>query len=427
MSPAKGSPISPEIKKATVQLKEYFDRNRDDFGSLETSVEMTSDALGIGVASVKRILADFSKDPRLLDNPPQLRGRPAHSVGASQESVVRAYVLEANKHGSYITLETIRDYLKAMTPDADFHIATLARALDRWGFTFGQGTRSQHLREKTHVIAARQRYLRRKIANRAAGGKLKRPEVYLDESYVNKNHSNDLIWYFDEDGPWVQKPTGKGERLIIVNAITANGWVPNAKLVFKATKKTGDYHGQMNWGIFRKWFTEMLMPNIPKNSLIIMDNASYHNILAPCSAPIPASKKSAIYAWLQANKASCTADSAKAELVELLVKLAPEPTYAIDELAREQGHDVLRTSPYHPELQPIEMCWGVVKNKVGRNCDFTMANLLNQLEAAFSTVTATTCAKVIEKVRRNEDDFWKGQALIDKKNDENGDKTKPGV
>jgi hypothetical protein len=22
-----------------------------------------------------------------------------------------------------------------------------------------------------------------------------RPEVYLDESYVNKNHSNDFIWY----------------------------------------------------------------------------------------------------------------------------------------------------------------------------------------------------------------------------------------
>jgi hypothetical protein len=53
----------------------------------------------------------------------------------------------------------------------------------------------------------------------------------LDESYVNKNHSNDFIWYSDEDGPWVQKPTGKGERLIIINAITKEGWVPGAKLI----------------------------------------------------------------------------------------------------------------------------------------------------------------------------------------------------
>ena len=46
-------------------------------------------------------------------------------------------------------------------------------------------------------------------------------------------------------------------------------------------------------------------------------------------------------------------------------KLTPEPTYVIDEIARKHGHEVMRTPPYHPELQPIETCWGVVK-KIGR-------------------------------------------------------------
>ena len=27
----------------------------------------------------------------------------------------------------------------------------------------------------------------------------------------------------------------------------------------------------MNWDLFKKWFTEMLLPNIPENCLIIMD------------------------------------------------------------------------------------------------------------------------------------------------------------
>jgi hypothetical protein len=67
---------------------------------------------------------------------------------------------------------------------------------------------------------------------------------FFVESYVNKNHSNDFVWYFDDDGPWIQKPTGKGDRLIIINAITKNGWVPGAKLTFKSSRKTGDYHGQ---------------------------------------------------------------------------------------------------------------------------------------------------------------------------------------
>jgi hypothetical protein len=63
----------------------------------------------------------------------------------------------------------------------------------------------------------------------------------------------------------------------IVNAITKDGWVPEAKLVFKSSRKTGDYHGNLNQKLFTKWFRNQLLPNIPENSLIVMDNASYHN------------------------------------------------------------------------------------------------------------------------------------------------------
>lgn len=102
--------------------------------------------------------------------------------------------------------------------------------------------------------------------------------MYLDESYINVNHSIEKTWYFTDDGPWVNKPSGKGPRLIIVNAITKDGWVPNAKLVFQASLTTGDYHGQMDYGNFSKWFKEQLLPNIPPKSMIFMDNAKYHNL-----------------------------------------------------------------------------------------------------------------------------------------------------
>jgi transposase len=54
--------------------------------------------------------------------------------------------------------------------------------------------------------------------------------------------------------------------------------------------------------------------------------------------------------------------------------MVTNPTCAIDEIAAENGHKIIRTPPYHPELQPIETCWGVVKNEIARNGDFTMAN-----------------------------------------------------
>jgi len=188
--------------------------------------------------------------------------------------------------------------------------------------------------------------------------------------------------------------------------ITKSGWVPGSKLVFKSTRKTGDYHGQMNWELFKKWFTEMLLPNIPEHSLIIMDNAPYHNIFSEHSSPTPQSSKKKIKEWLEQNKVYCRDDCLKPELAELLIKMAPEPIYAVDEIAISFGHKVLRTPPYHPELQPIETCWGVVKNHVARNCDFTVKNLIKQLDCGFNKVTAATCEKIIKKVREIEDEFW---------------------
>jgi len=411
MISCRGRPLTPETKKLVVSVKQYFDRNK--FKPMEPSTKRTADALGIGMATVKRIMADYNHDPKLLDEPAKMRGRPVHAVSASYQETVRAYIRSANKKGEYITLANIRGFLKENSTDEPFHIATLARTLNRWGFEFGKGTRSQHLKEKDHVIAARQRYLRKKRDNRSSGIDTIQPEVYLDETYVNKNHSNDFIWYSGEDGPWVQKPTGKGERLIIINAITKSGWVSGAKLVFKSTRKTGDYHGQMNWGLFKKWFTEMLLPNIPQNSLIIMDNAPYHNTLSAHSPPTPLCSKKKIMEWLEQNKIYCRDDCLKPELVEILKKMATEPLYAIDEIARSHGHEVIRTPPYHPELQPIETCWGVVKNHVARNCNFTMNNLIEQLDSGFDKVTAKTCVEIIAKVRKFEDEFWTEDLKID--------------
>jgi transposase len=409
----RGKPLTPEMKKFTVSVKHYFDRNKLE--PIEPSVKRTADALGIGVATVKRIMADYNRDPILLDKPTKPKGRPIYAVSASYQELTRSYIRAANKKGEHITLADIMDFLKEVYPGESLSKATLSRTLNRWGFEFGQGVRSQHLKEKDHVVAARQRYLREMRSNRISKKSMDtiRPEVYLDESYVNKNHSNDFVWYYGEDGPWVQKPTGKGERLIIINAITKSGWVPDSKLVFKSTRKTGDYHGQMNWKLFRKWFTEMLLPNIPDQSLIIMDNAPYHKILAEHSPPTPKSSKKKIMEWLEQNKVYCRDDCLKAELIELLAKITPEPIYEIDEIAKSFGHKVLRTPPYHPELQPIEICWGVVKNHIARNCDFTMKNLFEQIDCGFVLVTPDTCVKIIKKIKEKENKFWSTDIKLD--------------
>jgi len=398
-----------------VRLKQYFDDNRSRFHLREGSVNLTAEALEIGTATIHRVMANYRKDPESLYTIPKMKGRPSYSLEASHEAMVRAYIRQTNIEGHYMTLETIRDFLKDSPSKGAFHVSTLARTLDRWGFEFGKGTRTQHLKEKDHIVVLRQRYLRKMRENRL-NGDLIRPEVYLDESYVNKNHSNDFTWYSEEDGPWVQKPSGKGERLIIMNAMTNNGWVPQAKLVFKSTKKTGDYHGQMNADVFKKWFLNTLLPNLSKPSIIVMDNATYHNTLSAHSAPTPSCSKAKIRYWLEANDIPCRDDCLKVELVEMLKKIGPAPTYVIDELARQHGHEVVRTPPYPPELQPIETCWAVMKNDIARHCEFTLKNLEENLEKAFKKVTAKTCRGIIKKIRETEEAFWKEDAIEDQKN-----------
>jgi transposase len=231
--------------------------------------------------------------------------------------------------------------------------------------------------------------------------------VYLDETFLNVNHSKDNTWYFEAEGPWVNKPSGKGPRLIIVHAITEAGWIPGAQLVFQAKQRTGDYHGQMNGINFTKWFTEQLLPNIPAQSLIFMDNAPYHTELAEDAFPTPKTTKAQLQQWLKTHHPDHYRDDMlKPELYHQCRQLCPAPRLMLDVIAKREGHTIIRTPPYHPELQPIETCWAIVKEFCAARCDYTMDGLKNHLEAGFEQVTSSVCPGLIEKVIIQEDQYW---------------------
>jgi transposase len=125
----------------------------------------------------------------------------------------------------------------------------------------------------------------------------------------------------------------------------------------------------MNWDNFSKWFETQLLPNIPANSLIIMDNAAYHNVLVEDVFPKRSHSITRLQEWLTNNKTPWSTDMLKSELYELCAEHAPKPEFRLDQIASKFGHSILRTPPYHPELQPIETCWGVVKNHVAQHND----------------------------------------------------------
>lgn len=86
----------------------------------------------------------------------------------------------------------------------------------------------------------------------------------------------------------------------MIHAGSKNGFIQNAGLVFKAGQCSGDYHGQMNRENFIKWLTEKLLPNIPENSVVVLDNAPYHSVQAD-KVPTKSSLKKDMVAWLSKN------------------------------------------------------------------------------------------------------------------------------
>jgi transposase len=403
-----GQAVDVRERQFVVQLKEYFDQERQQGPTVSTqdAVGRVAQALGLGKRTVKEILRTYRHTGQVAPATLDAKGKPPYRIQGALETVIRQRIRELNRQGSHISVRNLAHWLSEYYEEVPR--ATLGRALQRMGFVYGQARQRAALRERDEVVIARRAYLRAKRANRHAHGSTVRPEVYLDESYINVNHTTPRTWYFAEDGPWVHKPSGKGPRLIIVHAMTTAGWVPGAQLVFQAKRRTGDYHGQMDFANFRRWFCTSLLPHIPAASLIVMDNAPYHNVyIDGVFYPTTATKKADMQHWLQQHHPTMYQEAMiKAELLAVCRQLCPKPAYELDRLAEAAGHQILRTPQYHPELQPIENCWAVVKNHCAAQCDYTMAGLRGHLEDGFAKVTSATCQAAIAAMREEEDRYW---------------------
>ncbi|KAJ8728903.1 hypothetical protein PYW07_006599 [Mythimna separata] len=161
-----------------------------------------------------------------------------------------------------------------------------------------------------------------------------RPIVFTDESYVHSSHTKGKTWS-DDSAKGLKRPISKGQRIVMVHAGSEAGFVPNALLMFKSGNKTGDYHDDMNFVNYEKWLQTQLIPNLSPNSVVVIDNAPYHNkLLNP--APSSNAKKAMMESWLVEKGILYENDMRKPQLYNLIKKNKDvHKKYVIDELFKK--------------------------------------------------------------------------------------------
>lgn len=145
---------------------------------------------------------------------------------------------------------------------------------------------------------------------------------------------------------------------MVVGAGTVTGFINGSFLCFPAKNKSGDYHGEMNGTLFIRWLTSHLLPALPEPSVLVIDNAPYHNQLTEGSrCPTSATIKAEVVKWLEYRNVPYPPHATRPELLQICKENRPQPQYRIDDIIRSWGHDVVRLPPAHPELNAIEQVY----------------------------------------------------------------------
>ena len=324
-------------------------------------------------------------------------------------------------------IPTINKILNAVNEDVEsigviFKRTTFYKFLRAANFRYVSRNRNSKLTEREEIQCWRRNYLRKIKQYREEGRKI----FYTDETWVNAGHTTSRIWcdmsiksirdsFIKGLTKGLINPTGRGERLICLHMGSEDGFLPrNTARVFQS-KKTCDYHEEMNASVFEEWFREVLHL-LPPNSVVVMDNASYHSRLKE-QLPNTSWKKARIIEWLTNHGIHVDQSAIKAELLQQARQSKPKfRRYVVDSMAEEMGHTVLRLPPYHCELNPIELIWASMKQMVARNNKtFKMVDLKPLLEKSISDITPELWNNCVRHVRNKvEKEMWE----VDYKSDD---------
>ncbi len=408
----KGKPLSIDEKWMVIQVyqKCHEERDQTPYVATEDAHSRTANYTGVGRRQVVEIIRHFKETGCVIPSS-SAGNRMVHytNIPSIAEEQIRQFIFERHLAGEVCNANHIQDLLKEMLK-REIPLRTIQNHLDRMGFSYARTRKKvRSLREKLYVRQQRHSYLHNIQSLRNLGYS----PVYLDESFLHHYHGHQFSWFSETIGDYLERPAGKGRRWCFIHAMLQTGLAANTCYIFEAKKSTGDYHNMFNAPHFQEWWINQLMPNLPEKSVIIMDRATFH--LVPEEQIIPtAMRKSALQNWLTQKQVLWEEYWLKPQLIEQ-VNASIDKTPIVQKIAEQKKHKVLLLPVHHPELNPIETLWAIVKNECGKllRQGTQFKQVREHLETAFNHITPETCHGLYDKVQRKEEEYWLTDVELD--------------
>lgn len=149
--------------------------------------------------------------------------------------------------------------------------------------------------------------------------------------------------------------------MMIVHVACETGFIQDATFVHKCVA-TRDYRLELNTNEFKKWLNEKLIPNLPPNGIVVIDNAP-HLMTLTDKKPTSTADKGELQNWLRTNNIPFLDNMPRETLFAIVTSAKVPKKHDMDDLLKEHGQEVLHLPPYHSDINPIEYIWKLAKQR----------------------------------------------------------------
>uniref|UniRef100_A0A0A9WR61 Tc1-like transposase DDE domain-containing protein n=1 Tax=Lygus hesperus TaxID=30085 RepID=A0A0A9WR61_LYGHE len=381
---------------------------------LKNHIKRAVEYTGVCTQTIHRISAEIKKSD--TTNPLEKSHPKRDIVDDFDKTIIRKtiddFYLKRNRNQS---IDRLLEELKSKMGKA-FRKEKLSETLKEIGYKWVSKSKCGPILECRENVDRRYLYLEKIMGIRKTGS----PIFYVYEQWIDCGFIVKKCW---------PGPTPKGHQVenivdansvIMVNIGSENGLSQNAQYVFRTEFSTGDVHGQTtkewNHDNFCKWIVEKVIPNLPRSSVIVMDDAPYRKKIVK-SPPSKYATKAAMVEWL-AERGCEEADVSmrKTNLADLVEKYLPPEEYVVDSILETRGHRVVRLPPYNGDLNPSELIWSQIKNEVRSKISGQPASfdrILNLTSQALMKVKPEDWKRCCNQVVKLEKDYWNKDEIMD--------------